>query len=79
VDAAQDGIGPRRSPRFATFVAQALEDFLAVEQENLDAIREGLDDLTAGRVTPHEEVRPRIEAMRNPAALHNPAAVSFTM
>jgi len=46
-------------------VAQALEDFLAVEQQNLDAIREGLDDLAAGRVTAHAEVLPRIKALRN--------------
>jgi predicted transcriptional regulator len=56
-----------------------LEDFLAVEQQNLDAILEGLDDLAAGRVTPHAEVLPRIEGMRNPTSPHNPAAVSLAM
>lgn len=61
---ALDALAQYSGRRREDLVAQALEDFLAVEQQNLDAIREGLDDLAAGRVTPHEEVLPRIKAMR---------------
>ena len=53
-------VGKRRNE----LVAQAVEDLLALEQHNIDAIREGLADLKAGRVVPHDEVLPMIEALR---------------
>jgi predicted transcriptional regulator len=64
--AALDALAQHSGRRREELVAQTLEDFLAVEQRNLDAIHEGLEDLAAGRVTPHEEVLPRIKAMRSP-------------
>jgi predicted transcriptional regulator len=64
---ALDALARQSGKRREDLVAQALEDFLATEQQNLDAIHEALDDLAAGRVTPHAEVLPRIKAMRNPA------------
>ena len=63
---ALDALAQYSGRRREDLVAQALEDFLAIEQQNLDAIREGLADLAAGRVSPHEEVLPRIKAMRSP-------------
>ena len=63
---ALDALALNSGRRREDIVAQALEDFLAIEQQNLDAIHEGLDDLAAGRVAPHEEVLPRIKAMRSP-------------
>jgi predicted transcriptional regulator len=62
---ALDALARYSGRRREELVAQALEDFLAMEQHNLDAIREGLDDLAAGRVTPHADVLPRIKALRN--------------
>jgi len=64
---ALDVIALHSGKRREDLVAQALEDFLAIEQQNLEAIREGLDDLAAGRVRPHEEVLPRIKALRSTA------------
>jgi predicted transcriptional regulator len=64
---ALDALALYSGKRREDLVAQALEDFLAIEQQNLDAIREGLEDLAAGRVTPHEEVLPRIRALRSTA------------
>jgi len=63
---ALDALAQHSGRRREDLVAQALEDFLAIEQQNLDAILEGLDDLAAGRVTPHKEILPRIRAMRSP-------------
>jgi predicted transcriptional regulator len=62
---ALDALAQHSGRRREDLVAQALEDFLAIEQQNLDAIREGLEDLAAGRVTPHKEVLPMIKALRN--------------
>jgi predicted transcriptional regulator len=59
-----DALSTHSGKRREELVAQALDDFLAVEQENLDAVREGLDDLSAGRVVDHEEVLPMIQALR---------------
>jgi predicted transcriptional regulator len=61
---ALDALSTHSGKRREELVAQALDDFLAVEQENLDAVREGLDDLSAGRVVDHEEVLPMIQALR---------------
>jgi predicted transcriptional regulator len=63
---ALDALAQHSGRRREDLVAQALEDFLAIEQQNLDAIHEGMEDLAAGRVKPHEEVLPRIKAMRGP-------------
>jgi predicted transcriptional regulator len=60
LDAQAAHAGKRRDE----LVAQAVEDLLALEQHNIDAIREGLADLKAGRVVPREEVLPLIEALR---------------
>ena len=61
---ALDALATHSGRRREELVAQALDDFLALEQDNLDAIREGLDDLAAGRVVPHEEIIPLIQALR---------------
>ena len=63
---ALDALAAQSGRRREELVAQALDDFLALEQQNLDAIREGLDDLAAERIAPHEEVLPMIQAMRKP-------------
>jgi len=47
-------------------IAQTVKDLLAIEQRNLDAIREGLADLAAGRVVPHKEMIPVIQSLRSP-------------
>jgi predicted transcriptional regulator len=46
-------------------LAQTVEDLRAIEQRNLDAIREGLADLAAGRVIPHKEIIPLIQSLRS--------------
>jgi predicted transcriptional regulator len=63
---ALDALAAHSGRRREELVAQALDDFLALEQQNLDAIREGLNDLAAGRTVPHEDVLPLIQAMRRP-------------
>ena len=63
---ALDALATQSGRRREELVAQALDDFLALEQQNSDAIREGLDDLAAGRIVPHEDVLPTIQAMRRP-------------
>jgi predicted transcriptional regulator len=62
--AALDVLAAHAGKRRDELVAQAVEDLLALEQHNLDTIREGLADVEAGRVVPHEEVLPVIEALR---------------
>jgi predicted transcriptional regulator len=64
---ALDALALHTGKRREDLVAQAVEDMLAIEQQNLDAIHEGLEDLAAGRVVPHEEVIPLIRALRRPA------------
>jgi len=61
---ALDALAAHAGKRRDELVAQAVEDLLALEQHNIDAIREGLSDLEAGRLAPHEEVLPMIEALR---------------
>ncbi|MGO9340735.1 MAG: CopG family ribbon-helix-helix protein [Terracidiphilus sp.] len=61
---ALDALAMHSGRRREELVAQALDDFLALEQQNIDAIREGLDDLAAGRIVPHEDVLPMIKTMR---------------
>jgi predicted transcriptional regulator len=61
---ALDALAMHSGRRREELVAQALDDFLALEQQNVDAIREGLDDLAAGRIVPHEDVLPMIQSMR---------------
>lgn len=61
---ALDALAAHAGKRRDELVAQAVEDLLAVEEHNIDAIREGLADLDAGRIAPHEEVLPMIEALR---------------
>ena len=63
---ALDALATHSGRRREELVAQALDDLLALEQENHDAIREGLDDLAAGRIVPHEDVLPMIQALRRP-------------
>lgn len=63
---ALDALATHSGRRREELVAQALDDFLALEQQNLDAIREGLDDLEAGRIVPHEDVLPLIQGLRKP-------------
>jgi predicted transcriptional regulator len=46
-------------------LAQTVEDLRAIEQRNLDAIREGLADLAAGRVIRHNEMIPLIQSLRS--------------
>jgi predicted transcriptional regulator len=46
-------------------IAQTLEDLLTIEQRNLDAIREGMADLAAGRVIRHNEMIPLIQSLRS--------------
>lgn len=64
---ALDALALHSGKRREDLVAQAVEDMLAIEQQNLDAIHEGLKDLAAGRVVPHEEVIPMIQALRTSA------------
>lgn len=64
--AALDALALHSGKRREDLVAQAVEDMLAIERQNLDALREGLADLAAGRVTPHEQVLPMIQALRHP-------------
>ena len=61
---ALDALALHCGKRREDLAAQADEDMLAIEQQNLDAVREGLDDLAAGRVVPHEEITPLIRALR---------------
>lgn len=61
---ALDALAAHAGKRRDELVAQAVEDLLALEKHNIDAIREGLADLEAGRVAPHEKVLARIEALR---------------
>lgn len=61
---ALDALAAHAGKRRDELVAQAVEDMLALEQHNIDAIREGLADDEAGRVVPHEDVLPMIEALR---------------
>ena len=49
---ALDALATHSGRRREELVAQALDDLLALKQENHDAIREGLDDLAAGRLCP---------------------------
>ena len=62
---ALDALALYAGKRREDLVAQAVEDLLAIEQHNLDAIREGLADWAAGRVVPHEQVIPMIQALRS--------------
>ena len=62
---ALDALAVHSGKRREDLVAQAVEDLLALEQHNLDAIREGLTDVEAGRVLAHEEVIPLIRSLRN--------------
>ena len=64
---ALDALARQFGKRREDLVAQAVEDLLAFEQRNLDAIEEGLGDLTAGRVTPHDQVLPLIQSLRTRA------------
>ncbi|MGA7343323.1 MAG: hypothetical protein WBE72_18415 [Terracidiphilus sp.] len=64
---ALDALAVHSGKRREELVAQAVEELLALEQHNLDAIREGMADVAAGRVTPHEEIIPLIETLRNRA------------
>lgn len=64
---ALNALALRSGKRREDLVAEAVEEMLALEQQNLDAIREGLEDLAAGRVVPHEEVMPLIQSLRRPA------------
>jgi predicted transcriptional regulator len=61
---ALDALAAHAGKRRDELVAQAVEDLLALEKHNIDAIREGLADLEARRVVPHEKVLPTIEALR---------------
>ncbi len=63
---ALDALATQSGRRREELVAQALKDVLAPEQQNVDAIREGLDDLAAGRLERHEDVLPIIQAQRRP-------------
>jgi len=40
----------------AELAAEAVADYVAGERETAAAIRRGLQDMTAGRLTPHDEV-----------------------
>jgi predicted transcriptional regulator len=75
---ALDVLAAHSGKRREELIAHAVEDLLALEQHNLDAIHEGLADAEAGRVTPHEEMLPLIQSLRE-ARRHSPAAVSFAM
>jgi len=61
---ALDALAAHAGKQRDELVAQAVDDLLALEQHNIDAIREGLADLKAGRVVPHEDVIPMIDALR---------------
>ena len=61
---ALDALAAQTGKRREELVAQALDDFLALEQQNLDAIHEGLADAEHGRVTAHEEMIPLIRSLR---------------
>lgn len=63
---ALDALATQSGRRREELAAQALEDVLAREQQKVDAIREGLDDLAAGRLERHEDVLPMIQALRRP-------------
>jgi predicted transcriptional regulator len=63
---ALDALATHTGRRREELVAQALDDFLALEKQNIEAIREGLDDLAAGRIVPHKDMLPTIQAMRRP-------------
>jgi predicted transcriptional regulator len=62
---ALDALAAHSGKRREDLVAQAVEDLLALEQHNLEAIREGLTDVEAGRIIPHEEIAPLIQSLRN--------------
>ena len=47
----------------AELVAEAVADYVARESETLAAIQRGLDDMAAGRVTPHAEVMAEIRGI----------------
>jgi predicted transcriptional regulator len=61
---ALDALAAHSGKRREDLVAQAVEDLLALEQHNLDAIREGWADVEAGRVIAHEEIIPLIRSLR---------------
>lgn len=47
----------------AWFAARAIEDAARREAEFLAFVQEGLDDIAAGRVIPHEEVMAELDEM----------------
>ncbi len=64
---ALDALASHSGKRREELVAQAVEDMLALEQYNIDAIHEGLEDIAAGRVVTHQDVLPLIHSLRNRA------------
>ena len=53
-----------RTRRTRSFLAgEAIADFVEREMAIVDAIQEGLDDVKAGRVIPHEQVMAEIDAI----------------
>ena len=62
---ALDALARQSGKRRENLVAQAVEDLLALEKRNLDALQEGLDDLAAGRVTPHDRILPLIQSLHS--------------
>lgn len=52
-----------RTRRSKSFLAgEAIADYVAHELEIIDGIERGLEDMCAGRVTPHDEAMRRIRA-----------------
>jgi predicted transcriptional regulator len=64
----------RRSRSF--LAADALERYLQQELEIIDAIDEGIDDMRAGRVVPHEQVVAETDAIIAAARARQTAAKS---
>lgn len=53
-----------RTRRTRSFLAgEAIADFVEREMAIVDAVQEGLDDVKAGRVIPHEQVMAEIDAI----------------
>jgi predicted transcriptional regulator len=50
----------RRSKSFLS--NEAIEEFVAAEEQELSAIREGLEDMREGRTISHEEALRRLDA-----------------
>ena len=47
----------------AELAAEAVADYVARERETVAAIQRGLDDMVAGRLTPHDEVMTEMRAL----------------